>query len=112
MARPNKEEILRKNTKEALILALKKSGNDAQYYLDQIEEYMKFYDNLTIINKELSKYKDEISDSDTYTKLLKEKRLVAKEMRNTDTNENQNKAKTNYQVLEKNKESFGPTFFD
>lgn len=82
MARPNKEEILRKNTKEALILALKKSGNDAQYYLDQIEEYMKFYDNLTIINKELSKYKDEISDSDTYTKLLKEKRLVAKEMRN------------------------------
>lgn len=37
---------------------------------------------------------------------------VAKEMRNTDTNENQNKAKTNYQVLEKNKESFGPTFFD
>lgn len=82
MARPNKEEQLKKNTREALMLALNKSGNNAQYYIDQIEEYMKFYDNLTTINKELSKYKDKIIDCDEYTKLLKEKRLVAKEMRN------------------------------
>lgn len=82
MARPNKEEQLKKTTKEALILALNKSGNTAQYYIDQIEEYMRFYDNLITINKELNKYKDGIDDCDEYTKLLKEKRLVAKEMRN------------------------------
>lgn len=82
MARPNKEEQLKKTTKEALMLALNKSGNNAQYYIDQVEEYMRFYDNLITINKELSKYKDSIVDCDEYTKLLKEKRLVAKEMRN------------------------------
>jgi len=42
---------------------------------------MKFYDDLALINKSLSKYKDEIDDSDEYTKLVKEKRLITKEMR-------------------------------
>lgn len=81
MARPSREESLRKETKEALLLALAKRGTTAQYYKDQVEEYMRFYDNLTVINMELNQYKDKINDSDDYTKLLKEKRLVSKEMR-------------------------------
>lgn len=81
MARPNKEMTKRKSTEEALLLALQQSGNTAQYYKDQVDEYMKFYDDLALINKSLSKYKEEIDDSDEYTKLVKEKRLIAKEMR-------------------------------
>ncbi len=37
---------------------------------------------------------------------------VAKEMRNSDSNDNVIKAKNDYKIREKNKESFGPTFFD
>lgn len=37
---------------------------------------------------------------------------VAKEMRNSDSNDNVIKAKNDYKIIEKNKESFGPTFFD
>lgn len=81
MARPSKEETLKKETKEALLLALEKKGTTAQYYKDQVEEYMRFYDNLVTINSELNTYKERITDTDDYTKLLKEKRLISKEMR-------------------------------
>lgn len=81
IARLTKEQQNRKNTKDALMEALEKNKTTAQFYMDLVEEYMDFYDNLTIINNELKQNKDKIIDADKYTKLIKEKRLITKEMR-------------------------------
>lgn len=74
MARPSKSEQLKKETKATILKALEDKGNCEKYLLDQVDEYMRFYDNLATINDKLS----EKFNAD----LVKEKRLIAKEMRN------------------------------
>ena len=73
MARPNKEMMLRKETKEAILSALEQNGNTEKYLLDQVDQYMEYYDNLKEINARLKQgFKAD---------LVKEKRLLTKEMR-------------------------------
>lgn len=74
MARPNKEMMKRKATQYAILSALEKNGTTEKYLLDQVDQYMEYYDNLTTINDTL---KQKFS-----TDLIKEKRLLTKEMRN------------------------------
>lgn len=74
MARPNKEMMKRKATQDAILSALEKNGTTEKYLLDQVDQYMEYYDNLTTINDTL---KQKFS-----TDLIKEKRLLTKEMRN------------------------------
>ena len=54
--------------------ALEKKQTNEKYLIDQVDEYMKYFDNLDKINEEL------IGGLDI--DLLKEKRQVTKEMRN------------------------------
>lgn len=82
MARPTKEALQRKYTELALLKALSENKTEAQYYLDQVDEYMEFYDNLALINAELNKIKKIDDDNNTkFVNLTKEKRLITKEMR-------------------------------
>lgn len=82
MPRPKKEVSLRKATKEAILQALSENKTDAQYYLDQVDQYMEYYDNLQLINQQLNKIKCITSDNkNTFVDLTKEKRLITKEMR-------------------------------
>lgn len=82
MARPKKEVSLRKATKEAILQALSENKTNAQYYLDQVDQYMEYYDNLQLINQQLNKIKCITSDNkNTFVDLTKEKRLITKEMR-------------------------------
>lgn len=74
MARPSKKEQLKKQTKTAILQALNKRQTNEKYLIDQVDEYMKYFDNLDKINEELSGGLD--------IDLLKEKRQVTKEMRN------------------------------
>lgn len=73
MARLTKAQISREETKTALFKALEANNLDEKYYNDQVEEYMKYYDNLGALNEKL-KVKLDID-------CLKEKRQVTKEMR-------------------------------
>ncbi|MDD3185975.1 MAG: hypothetical protein ACOX1S_05375 [Anaerostipes sp.] len=72
--RPNKKQMLKKLTKETILSALKEKGNDSKYLLDQVDEYMRYFDNLDVLNIKLCE--------DLDIDLLKEKRQVTKEMRN------------------------------
>lgn len=82
MARPNKEATRRKATEQALLKALSENKTYAQYYLDQVSEYMGFYDNLVVINAELKKIKRLNDDNNSkFIELTKEKRQITKEMR-------------------------------
>ena len=82
MARPKKEVSLRKATKDAILKALSENKTDAQYYLDQVDQYMEYYDNLQLINQQLNKIKCITSDNkNTFVDLTKEKRQITKEMR-------------------------------
>lgn len=74
MARPNKCQMSRKATEAALYQALELSNIDEKYFRDQVEEYMKFFDNLAQLNGLL--------DSGPDIEVLREKRQVTKEMRN------------------------------
>ena len=80
MGNITKAEKEKRKTKATIIKALQdkeiiqKSGKDEKYLLDQVDQYMEFFENLEQINEELTlKF-----DAD----LVKEKRLIAKEMRN------------------------------
>lgn len=74
MGRPSKKEQLKKQTETAILKALDKKQTNEKYLVDQVDEYMKYFDNLDRINEELSGGLD--------IDLLKEKRQVTKEMRN------------------------------
>lgn len=69
----------RKKTEEQLIGQLLLSGYDKQFYLDQVDQYMIYYDNLSLLNQKLL---DESLDTRMFNEILKEKRQVTKEMRN------------------------------
>ncbi len=73
MARPTKEEALRKETKATIIKALEAKGTSEKYLLDQVDEYMGYFDSLKVINAKLNKGFN--------INLSKEKRQVTKEMR-------------------------------
>ena len=68
----------RKRTHDELILELKKSGYDQQYYIDHVDEYMMYYDSLQKLNEKLLG----TPEIRLYNEILKEKRQVTKEMRN------------------------------
>lgn len=74
-----KNQRKRKTTYEQLMLKLKLTGYEEQFYVDQVEEYMIYYDNLFTLNERLL---DTSLDIKTYNEILKEKRQVTKEMRN------------------------------
>ena len=69
----------KKTTQEQLIGQLLLAGYDKQFYMDQVDEYMIYYDNLQTLNERLL---DTGLDSRTFNEILKEKRQVTKEMRN------------------------------
>ena len=69
----------RKQTYEQLKFQLISAGYDRQFYMDQIDEYMIYYDNLSYLNQRLL---DNTMDTKTFNEILKEKRQVTKEMRN------------------------------
>lgn len=69
----------KKTTKEQLVGQLLLAGYDKQFYMDQVDEYMIYYDNLQTLNERLL---DTSLDSKTFNEILKEKRQVTKEMRN------------------------------
>ena len=73
VARPTKEEALRKETKATIIKALETKGTSEKYLLDQVDEYMGYFDSLKVINAKLNKGFN--------IDLSKEKRQVTKEMR-------------------------------
>lgn len=68
-----KEKKMRNATKNALLEEIKKKDLEQQFYIDQIDIYMQFYDHLLQINKQIKVEFD--------PDLIKEKRLVSKEMR-------------------------------
>lgn len=74
----NKAQKNRKQTYEHLIQMMKIAGYDRQFYEDQIDEYMNYYDDLQELNKRLE-YVDETKE---YIEIIKEKRQITKEMRN------------------------------
>lgn len=69
----------RKKTEEQLIGQLLLNGYDKQFYLDQVDQYMIYYDNLSFLNEKLL---DKSLDAKMFNEILKEKRQVTKEMRN------------------------------
>lgn len=69
----------KKATYEQLTTQLLLAGYDKQFYMDQVDEYMIYYDNLQTLNTRLL---DIGLDSKTFNEILKEKRQVTKEMRN------------------------------
>ena len=69
----------RKKTYEQLKGQLLLLGCDQQFYMDQVDEYMIYYDNLQTLNEKLL---DTSWDTKTFNEILKEKRQVTKEMRN------------------------------
>lgn len=71
-----KEKKMRKATYNALLEAISKKGLEQQFYLDQIELYMQYYDDILQI-----KHKIESKNAEFDTDLIKEKRLITKEMR-------------------------------
>ena len=73
MARPNKSMMKSKDKEKASLSALEQNGTTEKYLLDQVDQYMEYYDNLAMINNKL---RQEFSPS-----LVKEKRLLTKEMR-------------------------------
>lgn len=74
MARPTKEENLKKATKEAILSALRGKGNNEKYLLDQVDVYMGYFEDLLKVNEKLADGFD--------VELSKEKRQITKEMRN------------------------------
>ena len=69
----------RNETKDQLMQQLLMAGYDRQFYIDQLDEYMYFYDNLQTLNERLN---DKDLDVRSFNEILKEKRQVTKEMRN------------------------------
>ena len=69
----------RKKTYEGLKCQLLLMGYDQQFYLDQVDEYMIYYDNLQTLNEKLL---EKTWDTKSFNEILKEKRQVTKEMRN------------------------------
>lgn len=69
----------RKQTYEQLKSQLVSAGYGQQFYLDHIDEYMIYYDNLSLLNQRLL---DNTLDYKSFNEILKEKRQVTKEMRN------------------------------
>ncbi|MBR9961255.1 hypothetical protein [Anaerostipes sp. Marseille-Q3525] len=65
--------MLKRETKATIIKALQDRGISEKYLLDQVDEYMGYYDSLGEINGKLKKgFKIDLS---------KEKRQITKEMR-------------------------------
>lgn len=69
----------RKRTYEQLKAQLLLLGCEQQFYMDQVDEYMIYYDNLQTLNEKLLV---EYLDTKSFNEILKEKRQVTKEMRN------------------------------
>ena len=74
-----KNQRKRKRTYEELVMRLKLAGYEEQFYLDQVDEYMIYYDNLQTLNEKLLASN---LDTKSFNEILKEKRQVTKEMRN------------------------------
>ena len=74
MARQKSEAKQRKDTENALKQALELNNATDKFLLDQVSEYMCYYDNLKVLNDKLKERFD--------VDILREKRQVTKEMRN------------------------------
>lgn len=82
MARPLSEETKRQKTAESLKKAIEAVGMNEKFYQDKIEEYMSFYDDLSVINEQLTSMKqNENLNLKAYTDATAEKRRISSEMR-------------------------------
>lgn len=82
MARKPSEASKRKKTIESLENALISNKMTEKFLEDKIEEYMSFYDDLSYINKTLTKLKSTGNCTlKTYTDATAEKRRISSEMR-------------------------------
>lgn len=73
-----RQQRQRKKTFDNLTELVKNKCGDNKIYLDQVDEYMIYFDNLHHLNELLLDKNIEIK---VYSEILKEKRQVTKEMR-------------------------------
>lgn len=82
MARPLSEERKRQKTMESLMNSIKIAGMGEKFYKDKVDEYMSFYDDLKVINEQLTAMKSKANFSlKAYTEATAEKRRISSEMR-------------------------------
>lgn len=82
MARPKEAKTLRAETCESLLNQLKAKDLEEKIYLDLVDQYMTFYDDLTLINEAIIDLKSQENMSfRSYTDMVSEKRRISKEMR-------------------------------
>ncbi|MCM1194131.1 MAG: hypothetical protein NC389_17125 [Acetatifactor muris] len=81
MARKPSDENMRKNTEKTLKRMLANRNLTSQIYLDKIDEYMSFYDNLNQLNQFLKSWESVPGFIKKYTDAVSEKRRVSSEMR-------------------------------
>lgn len=83
MARQKSEEKKREETRKNLEKMVAGKSLQGQIFKDKIEEYLSFYDSLNCLNKVIKNEESgENINLKTYTDALREKRMVAAEMRN------------------------------
>lgn len=82
MARPLSAESKKIKTRESLEKSLVEKDLTENFYKDKIDEYMSFYDDLTVINNQLINMKsNENLTLKSYTDATAEKRRISNEMR-------------------------------
>lgn len=83
MARKMTAENSRKKTLESLMKSAEENGLTEKFYEDYIDQYMLFYDNLFVLNEQLSGMKSGDNFSlNAYTMATSEKRRISGAMRN------------------------------
>lgn len=82
MARPMLPENKKLKTRESLEKSLKEKYLNEDFYKDKIDEYMSFYDDLSVINCQLIAMKtNDNFNLKSYTDATSEKRRISNEMR-------------------------------
>lgn len=82
MARKKSDEKKREDTRKNLERLTKEKGLSGQVYIDKIDEYMSFYDNLKMLELRIMDMEsDEKSNIKDLTGAISEKRRVSAEMR-------------------------------
>lgn len=82
MARKKSDEKKREETRKNLEKMIKEKGLYGQVYLDKIDEYMSFYDNIKMLESRIiTMESNENSKLKDLTDAISEKRRVSSEMR-------------------------------
>ena len=78
MPMPSKEKLAKQNTMDDLLNRCVDNGLVQKFYKDQIDQYMLFYDDLEMLNKQLKSGKLDLT---AYRATVAEKRRITTEMR-------------------------------